>query len=131
MLPATPQRTAETRLPAPAPITPPLITCVVESGKPKWVEARITVAPAPWAENPCAASILMIRVPVVRMIRQPPQYVPRAIAVAEETITQSGGSALAPRVPLATRARVITPIVFCASLVPCARASMPPETICP
>ncbi len=47
MFPATPQRTAETRLPAPAPITPPLITWVVESGKPKWVEARITVAPAP------------------------------------------------------------------------------------
>ena len=34
MLPATPQRTAESRLPAPAPITPPLITWVVESGKP-------------------------------------------------------------------------------------------------
>ena len=72
MLPATPQRTAESRLPAPAPITPPLITWVVESGKPKWVEARITAAPAPWAEKPCAESILMIRVPIVRMIRQPP-----------------------------------------------------------
>ena len=59
-------------MPAPAPITPPLITWVVESGKPKWEEARITAAPAPWAENPCAASILMIRVPIVRMIRQPP-----------------------------------------------------------
>ena len=72
MFPATPQRTAETRLPAPAPITPPLITWVVESGKPKCVEARITAAPAPWAEKPWAASILMIRVPVVLMIRQPP-----------------------------------------------------------
>ena len=30
------------------------------------------VAHAPCAENPCAASILMIRVPVVLMIRQPP-----------------------------------------------------------
>ena len=54
MLPATPQRTAETRLPAPAPITPPAITWVVESGKPKCEEARITAAPAPWAENPWA-----------------------------------------------------------------------------
>ena len=35
MLPATPQRTAETRLPAPAPMMPPLITWVVERGKPK------------------------------------------------------------------------------------------------
>ena len=72
MLPATPQRTAESRLPAPAPITPPAITCVVESGKPKCDEVRITAAPAPWAENPCAASILMILVPIVLMIRQPP-----------------------------------------------------------
>ena len=32
MFPATPQRTAEIRLAAPAPITPPLIACVVESG---------------------------------------------------------------------------------------------------
>ena len=32
MFPATPQRTAETRLPAPAPMTAPEITCVVESG---------------------------------------------------------------------------------------------------
>ncbi len=72
MLPATPQRTAENRFAAPAPMTPPLITWVVESGKPKWVEARITAAPAPWEEKPWAASILMIRVPVVLMIRQPP-----------------------------------------------------------
>ena len=32
MLPATPQRTADSRRAAPAPITPPEITCVVESG---------------------------------------------------------------------------------------------------
>ena len=72
MLPATPQRTADSRLAAPAPITPPEITCVVESGKPKCEAARITAAPAPCAEKPCAGSILMIRVPIVRMIRQPP-----------------------------------------------------------
>ena len=34
-------------------------------------------------------------------------------------------------VPLATSASVITPIVFCASLVPCARASIPPDRIWP
>ena len=33
----------------------------------------MTAAPAPWAENPCAASILIIRVPIVRMILQPPK----------------------------------------------------------
>ena len=73
MFPATPQRTADTRLAAPAPITPPLITCVVESGNPKCEDARITAAPAPEAENPWAGSILMIRVPTVRMMRHPPK----------------------------------------------------------
>src|SRR3712207_7256374 len=47
---------------------------------------------APCAEKPCAGSILMIRLPIVRMIRQPPEYVPSAIAVAEETITHVGTS---------------------------------------
>src|SRR5882757_6886958 len=108
MLPATPHRTAETRLPAPDPITPPLITWVVESGKPKCVDARITAAPAPWAENPCAASILMMRVPIVRMILQPPKYVPREIADAAEITTQKGTSADSGRDPFAIRARVIT-----------------------
>ena len=32
--PATPHRTADTRVVAPAPITDPEITCVVETGKP-------------------------------------------------------------------------------------------------
>ena len=34
MFPATPQRTAERRVLAPAPSTEPLIVCVVETGKP-------------------------------------------------------------------------------------------------
>jgi hypothetical protein len=34
MFPATPQRTAESRVLAPAPSTEPLIVCVVETGKP-------------------------------------------------------------------------------------------------
>ena len=34
MFPATPQRTAESRVLAPAPSTAPLIVCVVETGKP-------------------------------------------------------------------------------------------------
>ena len=32
MFPATPQRTADTLFAAPAPITPPEMTCVVDSG---------------------------------------------------------------------------------------------------
>ena len=72
MLPATPQRTADSRLAAPDPITAPVIVCVVESGKPTCDAARITVAPEPCAAKPCAASILWMRLPIVLMIRQPP-----------------------------------------------------------
>ena len=72
MLPATPQRTADRRLAAPDPITAPEIVCVVESGKPQWVDARITAAPAPCAANPWAESILWMRLPIVLIMRQPP-----------------------------------------------------------
>ena len=50
----------------------PEITCVVESGKPTCEADRITAAPTPCAAKPWAGSILMIRLPIVRMIRQPP-----------------------------------------------------------
>src|ERR671933_990686 len=99
MLPATPQRTAETRLAAPAPMIPPEITCVVESGKPTCDADRITAAPAACAAKPCAGSILMIRLPIVRMIRQPPTYVPAAIALAAVTTTHVGTSAPAATLP--------------------------------
>ena len=73
MFPATPQRTAESRLAAPAPMIAPLITCVVDSGKPTCDADRITAAPAPCAAKPWAGSILMIFEPIVRTIRQPPK----------------------------------------------------------
>src|SRR3954464_12855056 len=94
MLPATPQRTADTRFAAPAPMTAPEITCVVDSGKPTCEAARITAAPDPWAVKPWAASILMIRVPIVLMIRQPPEYVPAAMALAALMTTHVGISGL-------------------------------------
>ena len=72
MFPAMPQRAAENRLTVPAPITPPLIAWVVEIGKPRKVETRITTAPALCAENAWAASILMIRAPFISSMRQPP-----------------------------------------------------------
>src|SRR3954452_14631982 len=105
MLPATPQRTAETRLAAPAPMTPPEITWVVDSGKPACEAARMTAAPEPCATKPCAASILMIRVPMVRMIRQPPDQVPAAMADAALTTTQVGTVGFVDgRLPWATSA---------------------------
>src|SRR3954467_1032008 len=103
MLPATPQRTADSRRAAPAPITPPERTRAVDSGKPPCEAAGITAAPDPWAVKPWAASILMIRVPIVRMIRQPPVYVPAAMALAALMTTHVGISGLeAGRLPWAT-----------------------------
>ena len=75
MLPATPQRTAESRLPAPAPITPPLITCVVESGKPKWVEERITAAPA---LGPVLVSLVALSLVALAFVRRSKQGAPVA-----------------------------------------------------
>src|SRR5690242_269985 len=132
MFPATPHRTAERRLAAPVPAMLPEITWVVDNGKPALEAARITAAPVVCAANPCATSILMIRVPSVRMIRQPPTNVPNAIALAAANTTHSGTwKLLAAISPLATSANVIRPIVFWASLVPCDSASRPLEASWP
>ena len=73
-----------------------------------------------------------MRVPIVRMMRQPPEYVPSAIADAAEMITQVGGSGLGPSsVPCATSASVMMPIVFWASFVPCDSDSRLALTIWP
>jgi hypothetical protein len=46
-LPATPQRTADARVAARAPMTAPDMTCVVESGKPTPLAEKIAGAPDP------------------------------------------------------------------------------------
>src|SRR5213592_324360 len=80
------------------------------------------------AAKPCGGSSLAIRCPSVRMIRHPPAYVPRAMAVAELALTQSGTvNGSAARCPDTISARAITPIVFCASFVPWVKATKPPE----
>ena len=53
MLPATPQRTADSRRDAPAPITEPEIVWVVETGKPKCAVVQRIDAQAVWAAKPC------------------------------------------------------------------------------
>jgi hypothetical protein len=57
--------------------------------------------------------------------------VPRLIATAQLTMTQVGALVPAASVPLAIRARVMTPIVFCASLVPCASETIEAEPTWP
>ena len=72
MFPATPQRTADRRRDAPAPITEPEIVCVVETGNPKCAVVQRIEAQAVCAAKPCGGSSLAILVPSVLMIRQPP-----------------------------------------------------------
>ncbi len=95
------------------------------------VEARITAVDEPLAVKPCAGSISTRPLPRVRITRQPPRYVPSPMAAAQDSTTQNGVAAFSLCVPLAIRARVMMPIVFCASFVPCASDSSEAEPIWP
>ena len=53
------------------------------------------------------------------------------MARAQDRMTQNGALAVAGTVPFAIRARVMTPMVFCASLVPCASETIDAEPIWP
>ena len=53
-------------------MTPPDVTCVVDSGKPACEAARMITALDVSAVKPCGGSISVMRCPSVRMIRQPP-----------------------------------------------------------
>jgi hypothetical protein len=77
MLRATPQRTALIRSLVPTPMIALEMTCVVETGMPKWeatmmIEAAVVSAAKPWT-----GSSFTTRWPIVFMIRQPPAAVPR------------------------------------------------------
>src|SRR3954466_8297901 len=90
MFPATPHRTADTRFDAPTPMMLDEMTCVVLTGVFSHVATRMVAAAAVSAANPLIGRNLMIRWPIVFMIRHPPDAVPRAIAVAHDTITHVG-----------------------------------------
>ena len=84
------------------------------------------------AANPCGDSTVVIRLPIVLMIRQPPLAVPSAIDSAQPNLTQNGTLKWAALMsPWAISASEITPIVFWASLVPCASDTSDAEPICP
>src|SRR5208283_1946029 len=90
ILPAMPQRTAETRLEAPTPMMAEEMTWVVETGARRIVAVKITMLPADSAAKPLIGFNLMILCPMVFIIRQPPADVPSAMAAAQATITQVG-----------------------------------------
>ena len=56
---------------------------------------------------------------------------PSAIASPAERITQNGGPEFGASTPAVIRVRVMMPIVFWASLVPWASATIDADTICP
>src|SRR5947209_10959570 len=90
MLPATPHRTADSRLVAPTPMIAEVIVCVVEIGQPSWDVTNRTVLAVVSAAKPSGGRRWITRRPRVRMIRQPPEYVPRARTAAVSRYTHTG-----------------------------------------
>ncbi|MCY1549093.1 hypothetical protein D9M68_852470 [compost metagenome] len=77
----TPHRTADRRLVAPTPMIEPVMVCVVLTGIFSISVINRVNAPAVSAATPSKGVTLVILVPIVLMIFQPPLIVPKAIAV--------------------------------------------------
>ena len=86
-------------------------------------------APAVSALKPPTGLSAVIFCPIVRTILQPPESVPRPIAVCAVSTTQNGISKVL-RYPDVTRTPAMIPMVFCASLVPCPRLNSAAEISC-
>ena len=80
MLPATPQRTAAARCSEPTPTMAPVMVCVVDTGMPSMVAIKSEAAPPLSAQKPVTGLSLVMRCPIVRTMRQPPDIVPSAMA---------------------------------------------------
>ncbi len=84
---ATPQWTALKRCTVPTPMMPPAMVWVVETGMPAMAVPRMLVAAAVSAQNPPKGLSLVIRIPMVLTILQPPNSVPNAMAVLAMNMT--------------------------------------------
>ncbi len=84
------------RLAAPTPMIEAEILCVVETGIPLQVAAKITRAELVSAAKPLIGCSLTMRWPRVRMIRQPPAAVPAAMVMAQSTLIQVAISSFWP-----------------------------------
>src|SRR6185436_13772250 len=98
MRPATPHFTADNLRVAPTPTIEPVIVCVVETGVPVSVTYARVNAAADSAQKPPTGFSFVMRVPIVRTMRQPPESVPNAIAACAERTTTVG---IAGRLPFA------------------------------
>ena len=76
MLPATPHRTADRRFVAPTPMIAEVIVCVVEIGSPNPAAVNSTADAVLSAAKPSGGPRSITLRPSVRMMRQPPAYVP-------------------------------------------------------
>src|SRR4029453_9806748 len=88
--PAMPQGTADKRRMEPTPIIAPVMVCVVLTGTPRCVAVNNEIAPAVSAAKPPTGWSLVIFDPIVWMMRQPPDNVPRAMAADADRMTHSG-----------------------------------------
>ena len=80
ILPATPHRTADNFRTLPVPTMDPVMVCVVETGTPSVVARNSVMAPLVSAQKPPTGASFVMRMPIVRTMRQPPESVPRPIA---------------------------------------------------
>ena len=104
-------------------MTPPEMTCVVESGKPKNDEERIV------ALEDCLGREPLRRLQLRHARAERPYHtpatenVPEAMAVAHTTLTPNGIESPDRDARRRPASSMTTPIVFCASFVPCASAT--------
>src|SRR6266404_5571946 len=116
---------------------------VVETGMPRWVAARMTVAELVSAAKPLIGWSFTILWPRVLIMRQPPTAVPAHMVSAQTTLIQRAMPSLAgsmgvrrkasqagawskwPALVAAKRVRAMMPMVFWASLVPCMKPIAP------
>src|SRR5438128_10784173 len=88
MVAPSPQLTAERFLVTPTPITHPVITCVVLTGRPIRVAPCMTLAAMRFAVKGVADASLMLLQPRLRLMPPPPAYVPTAVASADRATAQ-------------------------------------------
>src|SRR5438132_13491317 len=86
MLPARPQRTADTECVDPTPTMEPVMVWVVDTGMPSEVARNRVIEPESSAQKPSTGRILVMRWPIVLTMRQPPNIVPTPLG-AQQALT--------------------------------------------
>src|SRR4051812_12503500 len=96
IVPASPQRTADTACVDPTPTIDPVMVCVVDTGIPNAVAINSVMEPESSAQKPPTGRILVMRWPMVLTMRQPPNMVPSPIVTYQAITTQAGTESSLP-----------------------------------